>query len=130
LICSFFVFFGTIQIRQSHPAGALRYSGAPNSPLDRCLFGQRAGLLVSPPPLAARLHELFSLILFYWQIKSPMPCIMLCIMLRSQLASAASAFASRCFFNTPSKALIFVAPFPAGLVSRGAESFGSAGIAC
>jgi hypothetical protein len=91
LNCFFFVFFGTIQIGQSHPAGALRYSGAPNSPLDRCLFSRRAGLRASPLPLAASLQQLFSPKLFYWQIKSSMPCIMLCIMLRSQLASAAPA---------------------------------------
>jgi hypothetical protein len=58
-----------------------------------CLAGAPACGL--PPRRTARLHELFSPKLFYWQNKSPMPClmlcIMLCIMLRSPLASTASA---------------------------------------
>jgi hypothetical protein len=39
-----FVFFGTIQIRQTHRAGALRYLGDPHFCLDCCLFSLRAGL--------------------------------------------------------------------------------------
>ena len=39
-----FDFFGTIQIRRIHRAGALRYLGDPNSRLDRYLFSWRAGL--------------------------------------------------------------------------------------
>ena len=68
-----FVFFGTIQIRRTHLAGALRYLGAPNPCLDRfCLvhapayspFIEVSFLKASSPSLPASPHQLSSISLY------------------------------------------------------------------